>query len=160
MKRLIYPLFSLLKPGKMDNLKIKKLENIGDLEDERARALAKRFQVGASEIWPTYVNFLNRAKDNKGDIFIDTNDPNILLNVHQTHQKELACGAIISYEFTKADAIEFPGHTHVFLRVPVQHIPTETHEEFYGGIAKKYEEIIALLERHRIHFLEKMLGGG
>jgi hypothetical protein len=149
---------------------VSRVESIDDLQNDRARAIAYQYKLDIREILPRYLELTKEVMANGGQIEIDIDNSNTPLNVHEAYKRKLACGAVLSYELTQRDALQFPvveqpriinvGEEAFLATARIKgNFHRTAPVEVYEQIGKYYEQVIGLLNRHQGANLDRMLGG-
>jgi hypothetical protein len=147
---------------------ISKVESLEDLRDERARRIASGHNLDVKEILPRYLELTKEVLTNGGQIEINMDNPTTPINVHEEYKRKVACGAVISYELTTREAIQFPvaeksavldvGQEAFLMSVKLKgNIHRTAPVLVYEQIGKYYEQIISMLNQHQGANLAKML---
>ncbi len=147
---------------------VQKVNSLEDLQDERAVRIVRNRELDIIEILPRYLDLAKELEDNRGKLKIDMGDSNTPLNVHNRYIKNLACGAVISYEFTKRAALKFPvseeavviGVDEEFILAALKingDVYRTAPVQLYEQLGAYYEEVISLLEQHQERSVRKII---
>jgi len=147
---------------------VPKVESLDDLKDARAKSIAHQHELDVREILPRYLELRRELMENGGEIEIDMDNLSTPLDIHSTYRRKLACGAVLSYELTQREALNFPvaeesaviGIEQNAFLLSVQlkgRIYRIAPIEVYEQIGQYYEEAIDLWSKHQTASLNKVL---
>ena len=156
--------------GRLLGIGVPKIKSLDDLQNERARAIAKQYGLDVREILPQYLELTKEVMANGGKLEIDLNNPNLPLNIHQRYRRAVACGAVLGYELTSRKSMKFPvaeepavigiGEEAFLAAVKVKgNIHRTTYPETYQQLGEFYEKVMEILDKHQEANLEKVLEG-
>jgi len=155
--------------GKLLNMGSRnRISSIDDLVDSRARGIADRYKLDVKEILPLYLELAKEVSTNGGKIEIDTEDPQTPVNVHEGYKRKVASGAVISYELTKINSVQFPiaekpvllhvGEEAILAAIQLKgNLVRAASIEVYEQLGSYYEQVLTLLEKHQTYSTSRII---